>query len=269
MSATELAAKLQPGSAVRWDRLERAAFAAHPEVLEERRSVRGRIGRSYWNLIWMGPLVLVYLALYLAPIWGYAAIYSGPIASAAPDPDPAQAIPVSGFFYLCTLALLLISLVHWLITGRKRNGFYQVQAWLALVLGVLTALSVRVKGERDAVENWQSWTAIILSVAAFAAIILIVHLVVNLSRINRGESTEVSGVMSELPPDKVSLFGQRRERLARLSEVDQTAIASDIHKAVEDLRARGLISEAEAQRANAAELGALALRMPRTPARTR
>ena len=39
MSARDAAAKVQPGSTVRWGRLERAAFAAHPFVLEQHRPV--------------------------------------------------------------------------------------------------------------------------------------------------------------------------------------------------------------------------------------
>lgn len=155
MSAQNLAAKVQPGSNVRWDRLENAAFAAHPSVLAPGGAANGgtRFGKSYWNLIWGIPVVLVYLFCYTAPVWGAAAISVSRFQTYQQDPE--QRIPLSGIMFIFVLALLLVNFVRWVVKGRKASGFYEIQAVLAVVLGGLSAIAVRMYGLRDSVSSWQ------------------------------------------------------------------------------------------------------------------
>lgn len=271
MSARNAAAKVQPGSTVRWDRLERAALSEHQSVLDKVwPSLDKKVHKFWaWNLLWAIPVVILYLACYFAPVWGAAAmgVHAPFIGGAAPDMDPEQAIPLAGIFYVIAVVMSLISFVHWLITGRRRNGFYQVQAWLVLVFGALTALRVTYKGERDSVESWQMWLIPVGAAVVFAAIVLVFHLVASLSRDVRMESNSQSSASAEadLPPNKLELFQQRREQVARLSDAERAALRLDIDAAINELAHRGVITEAEAERARDAELGALALRMWRAP----
>lgn len=265
MSARNAAAKVQPGSTVRWDRLERAALSEHQSVLDKVwPSLDKKVHKFWaWNLLWAIPVVILYLACYFAPVWGAAAMGVNGRFTGARDMDPEQAIPLAGIFYVIALVMSLISFVHWLITGRRRNGFYQVQAWMVLVLGAITALRVTYKGEGDSVESWQMWLIPVGAAVVFAAIVLVCHLVVNLSRDVRMESNSRSSASAEatLPPNKLELLKQRREQVARLSDAERAALRLDIDAAINELAHRGVITEAEAERARDAELGALALRM--------
>jgi len=93
--------------------LENAAFAAHPSVLAPGGAANGgtRFGKSYWNLIWGIPVVLVYLFCYTAPVWGAAAISVSRFQTYQQDPE--QRIPLSGIMFIFVLALLLVNFVRW------------------------------------------------------------------------------------------------------------------------------------------------------------
>ncbi|MBH0082974.1 hypothetical protein [Salinibacterium sp. SWN167] len=217
-----------------------------------------------WNLIWGIPLTIVYLASYFAPVWGFANISSGGrFATAAPDPNPARAIPITGIFFIIEIALLLVSLGHWLATGRRRNGFYQVQAWLALVFGILSAISVSSKGNADRVENWQFWLMVIVSSVVLAIVVLIWHLVIDLGRSARRELGSVSADEASLPNNKVALLKLRRQAIKELSENEQTQIRHDFDAAIDDLEQRGLVPSDQANRARSVDLGALEMLMTR------
>lgn len=259
MSARALAAKTQPGSTVRWDRLERAAFAAHPSVLGEG-GAKKKVRKNNWNLIWGIPLVIFYFFCYLAPIWGTAAISVSRFQTYRQDPE--ETIPLSGTLFVFALALLLVSIVHWLVKGRPRNGFYEVQAALAFTLGGLSAAAVRMNGLNHSVESWRTWIIPIIVTIVLAVIFFVLLRIARASEIRRSRSDGDGG----LPPNKIQLLKQRREQIALLSDSVQSAIRSDLESAITDLERRDLISAADAERARAAELGGLALRMPRTSA---
>lgn len=261
MSARDLAAKVQPGSTVRWDRLERAAFAAHPSVLGEG-GAKKTVRKNNWNLIWGIPLVILYFFCYLAPIWGVAAISVSRFQTYRQDTE--ETIPLSGTLFIFAFALLVVSVIHWIIKGRPRNGFYEVQAALAFTLGGLSAAAVRMNGVNDSVESWQTWIIPIMATVVLAVIFFILLLVARFSAARR--SRPQGDAESALPANKIQQLKQRREQVALLSEPEQAAVRGDIESAVRDLERRGLISAAEAARARGAELGGLALRMPRAGA---
>ena len=263
MSARDLAAKVQPGSTVRWDRLERAAFAEHPFVLEDG-GAKKKGHKNKWNLIWGIPLVILYFFCYLAPILGTAAISVSRFQTY--QQDAAKRIPLSGTLFVFALFLLVISFVHWLFTGRRRNGFYEMQAGLALVLGGLSAVSIRMFGLNESVDSWQKWIIPVLATVALAAVFLGFLVVAHISQGAQVRSKSGDGTGGVLPRNKIELLKRRREQIAQLSEGEQAAVKRDIDVSIGDLERRGLISGAEADRARGAELGALALRMPQVRA---
>jgi hypothetical protein len=259
VSARALAAKLQPGSTVRWDRLERAGFAAHPSVLEDG-GAKPKVRKSKWNLIWGIPLVILYFFCYLAPIWGTAAISVSRFQTYRQDPE--ETIPLSGTLFLFALLLLVVSFGHWIITGRRRNGFYEVQAALALTLGGLSAAAVRMNGLDKEIDSWQTWIIPIIVTVVLATVFLVLLVIARVSQGARAKS-KPRDEGDDVPSNKIELLKRRRERVAALSDAERASIARDIVSSIIDLEQRGLISAHEAERARGAELGALALRMPR------
>ena len=263
MSARDAAAKVQPGSTVRWDRLERAAFAAHSSVREDG-GTRKKTHKNKWNLIWGIPLVILYFFCYLAPILGTAAISVSRFQTY--QQDAAERIPLSGTLFVFALFLLVISFVHWLFTGRRRNGFYEMQAGLALVLGGLSAVAVRMYGLNEPVHSWQTWIISVLATVALAAVFLSFLVVAHISQDARPRSKSGDGTGGVLPRNKIELLKRRREQVAQLPSDERAAIERDLEDAISNLLRRGLISEVDAERACGAELGALGLRMPQARA---
>ena len=263
MSARDLAAKVQPGSTVRWDRLERAAFAAHPAVLEDG-GTRKKTHKNKWNLIWGIPLVILYFFCYLAPILGTAAISVSRFQTYQQDAE--ERIPLSGTLFVFALFLLVISFVHWLFAGRRRNGFYEMQAGLALVLGGLSAVAVRMFGFNESVDSWQKWIIPVLATVVLAAVFLGFLVVAHISQGARPRSISGDGTGGVLSRNKIELLKRRREQIEQLFEGEQAAVKRDLEDAIGDLERRGLISDVEVDRARAAELRALGLRMPRVKA---
>lgn len=138
------------------------------------------VPKNNWNLIWGIPLVLLYLFCYLAPVWGTAAISVSRFHTYRQPAD--ERIALAGILFIFALALLVVSVVHWVITGRRRNGFYQVQAWLALVLGGLSAAAVRMYGLNESVDAWQAWIIPIVGSSVLGAVFLVLMLVRRLSQ---------------------------------------------------------------------------------------
>ncbi|WP_313408717.1 hypothetical protein [Aeromicrobium sp.] len=123
MSAEDRARQVQPGSTVRWDRLERDAFAAHPEVLTgvQRKSKRTPARREWWFAV----LALVLAAVVFgSPIWGFIAVAErGSRFSSYPlHANPHDTIPVAGAFYVCALVVLLATIGAWFRQGGRSTA---------------------------------------------------------------------------------------------------------------------------------------------------
>lgn len=126
------------------------------------------------------PVIAVVGFLFLAPVFGYAAIADYWRVSAAPEPDPETAIPVSGVLYMFVVLALLVAFVAWLVRGRRSSKIFQIYAAMALIIGAATAFQVALKGAEDSVENWQLWIIPIASAAVAGAVFSIVLLVARL-----------------------------------------------------------------------------------------
>jgi hypothetical protein len=117
-------------------------------------------------------------------------------------------------------------------------------------------------GLNSNVESWQTWIIPIMSTVVLAAVFLVLLIVARASQGARAQSTTQAGA-GDVPPNKIAVLKRRRERVAALSDHERASIMNDIESTIDDLEHRGLISAQEAERARGAELGALALRMPR------
>ena len=264
MSARIMAAELKSSSEVDWARLERAAFVEHPTIVEEsggRARNESKLG-FVLTIIAGIPLALIYLACYTAPIWGYAAVYDGMIASAAAPPDYETAVPVTGIFFMIAAVLLVVSTIHWLVTGRRRNGFYQIQAGLALVLGAAAGFAVFSNGIRENVTDWQLWIIPVVVAAGLGALFLILHLLASRKRKAQALKGSESVIENSLSLRDVMQQRKRRKRVAALSEEQQRRIRHDLTASFDDLERRGLITSAQSRYVRGIELGALALRAP-------
>jgi hypothetical protein len=262
VSAQTIAPWRSPSHQVRWDELERAAFAEHPSVLGASRLGRktdGSKGGFVSTLLIGIPLVVVYLACVFSPIWGFAVVYDGFIAAAAPKPDYESAIPVSGVFFAIAGVTLLTSTIHWLITGMRRNGFYQIKASLALVLvlGAITALVITANGRAREVTDWELWIIPVLATAGFGALFLLAHLIVSLRRGLKPSMKDAEAQEPPMTPAEMKLLKRRHHAVATLSAQQQASIRHDLTAAIDDLETRDLISASESQRVRAIELGAL------------
>ena len=266
MNAQTVAAQVQPGRRITWDEIERAAFAKHPSALGTsplKRKPEGSKAGFVLTLIIGIPLVVVYLACVFAPIWGFAAVYDGFIAAAAPKPDYETAIPVSGVMFAIAGVTLLASTIHWLITRMRRNGFYQMQAALALVLGAITALAITANGRAEDVTDWELWIIPVLATAGFGALFLLAHLIVTLRRGVQASVTDAGTPEPPMTPHEKKLLTKRREKVATLSATQQASIRNDLTAAFDDLEARDVLSAQESQRVRAIELGALGILGPK------
>ena len=165
----------------------------------ERGAARTGPRKNLWNLSWAIPRMLAYLTLYLVPVWGPAAISASRFQTFRQDPE--QSIPLAGLFFIGALLLLIVSTVHWFVTGRRPSGFYEIQSWLAVVLGGLTAAAVQLNGVEHGVESWSTWIVPVLISVAYGVVFLIALLVARLSRNARSSTPARSGRVVDTESD--------------------------------------------------------------------
>ncbi|MCL3836491.1 hypothetical protein [Aeromicrobium duanguangcaii] len=252
MSALHRARQLQPGSTVRWDRLERDAFSAHPEVLAGPKSgSSGPPKPREWLLL--APLGLLAAVVAGAPIWGYVAIAAdgSRFATAAPDSDPSVTIAVAGSFYACALVVVLSHIVIWLRNGRPKARMDLGYLGITAVLGAMTTLSVWRRGTAGGVETWDRWIIPVVLATVVSGVHACVLLVIKLRH-------EASSALSLEGSDALDA---RTARAAELDDAEQATIRADLDAAIADLERRGIITTAVAARARSLDLGALALTM--------
>lgn len=256
MSARELAAKVQPGSAVRWDRIERAGFDGHPAVLaaldgkngvERRQTARWKFGLAI-------PFFIGAAYFFIAPIAGFAVLASGRFQEYRTPSE--SVIPLSGFFFGCAAVYLLGWLIAWFVTGRRHTGIGLTYSLMTTVLGVIAAFALASAGQRESVDGWQVWVAVVWAAVGLAVVFAGLQF---LSRVRSRPAD--SGGGDELPPNMVAQLHTRRAAVAQLSEADRLAIKRDLDDAVLDLERRGLIGAEVSERARTTDLGGLALRM--------
>lgn len=251
MNAQSRAATWEKKYSVQWFTLERDAFSQHPFVLKEPHAKR--------KLLWVIPLVIVYVAGFTAPIWGAAAIAVSIYTRVHPPSE--ERILLAGTFFVISTLFMLVCMLHWAITRNQIHGLYRVQAGVALVLGTIAAVSIRFWGLRDSVESWHIWVIPAVVTAVLSAVFLILMLIVRDPRSAKVRHLD-KGEIEPLTEKTTATLERRRERIAQLSDDELAAITRDLHAAIDDLENRGLVTSAAATTARSLELGALSLRMP-------
>lgn len=257
MSAQRLAAKAQPGSTVRWDRLEKAAFSDQPSVLAALEGVRRspQNTKPRWQLFLAASIALVMVLSMLFPILGVAAIARGRFQNYEAPPE--EMIPLAGLFYLATLIALLVWIVIWFLGDRRSSGAALTFSVMTVILGALTAVTMSDRGMESSVDSWESWIVPVVAAIGLAAVFAILQVFAK-SKKSQVKIDPESG----LPPTKLAELKARRAAVSDLAETDRLAIKRDLDAAVLDLEARGLITASDADRARSTELGGLALRLP-------
>lgn len=243
-SAYAAAGSLEPGDEVPWRGLEIAAFTEHRDVQEAldptgkwpRVHGRPRGGCALLLVFVLGALGLPLLGLVAMAVRGRQ--WDGP-------QDDGFAVTVSGLSYAgAAVAVVVLGLAVLVDLRRGRPvegglGFFLVPGGLAAA--TLVASHVRaVDGVLD-VRLATIWLtlALALVVGAWASVA---------ARAARSRAPEV--------PD--GPLKHVREPIARIDAAEQARVREDLRQAVEDLRARGVVGAAVADRALTAPLGMLA-----------
>lgn len=256
MSAQDLAAKIQPGSNVRWDRIEKASFAGHATVLAalDGRRPTTRRDKPRWQVFLAIPLAILMVISMLTPILGVAAIARGRFQNfEAPAEDM---IPLAGIFYAWAAGTLLVWIIVWMLADRRYSGIATTFAVMTIVLGVLTAVAMADRAADSAVDGWRSWLIPVIAAIVLGALFTTAMAVAR----SRSRAAKHGGDAS-LPANLLARLQARRDAVAELSEADRLAIKRDLDAATLDLERRGLISAEDAERARTTDLGGLALRM--------
>lgn len=262
MRAENYARSIGKGNKVRWDRIERSAFADYPSVLDPhavtKRNKEDVKKRTLVGKILVVPMALFAVVTFGAPIWAFALSsgVGGRFTSMPSKTDPNVVMVISGIGFVITFLVLTSLVVDWI---RKRfpvsgfiSGFSIICFFLALfAFGGLSA-------DRDDVEP-MVFTFAVAAALAVGVLGFIFGMVLFVMRLREGAK---SGALSFSDADELL---RRRRSVASLPADIQIAIRADIDRAVNELEQRGLISVAERDRALDVELGALALSMKHAP----
>lgn len=260
MSALELASRATSEHPVRWRAIETAAFEDHPEIVAALRSVP-RVSSGNRGFLLALPLILLIGIVYAAPVWGFTTLIGDRFGRA--DPDPFVVVPTAGVIFAVGLLFLLINFGIWLARGRTRSGGSEGQAGIAAVLGILSTVIAAVMAQRASVPAWGLW---ILPIVA-SAVVGVLFYVLLLQARRREPKTSIAQVPDGPAVDTSPEFiATVQGRIRTLDPVEQAAIRRDIHAAISDLEARGVVTVREAALARGAELGELAARMTQGPA---
>jgi MFS family permease len=260
MSALDRATQLQPGSTVRWDRIERAAFAQHQSVLDDERAPR-REARPL-ERVTMFAVALLALGVFLAPVFGVAAVSEGRFTVRRPDYD--TMIPVAGVLYSVTFVAVAGLLVRWLVRRPARDGLSAIYSVLTLVFGAPAAGLVARRGAEYSVARWDMWVVPIVAAAVVAAVLATLLAVHAIRRDLRPRGAGEPKPTVTLPAKQQAALERRRQRVAALPEAEREAIRADVDASIANLERRGLITAVEAERARGVELGGLGLLLKRS-----
>lgn len=257
MSALDRALRLQPGSTVRWDRIERAAFARHPSVLDDARAPRREIRPA--ERVALFAVALLAFAAFLAPVLGLAAVSEGRFTVRSPDYD--TMIPVAGVLYSVTLVVVAGLLVRWLVRRPSRDGFAATYSGMTMVLGAPTAGLVATRGAEHSVAGWAPWVVPVVAAVVVAVVLAAVLSVHAIRRDLRSPRAGAADRSVRLSAKQRAALERRRERVAALPDAERVEIRADVDASIAHLEQRGLITAAEADRARGVELGGLGMLM--------
>lgn len=251
MTATEAAARIQPGSPVRWRDLELAAFREHADVVRalDPRGRRSSAARSPLRIV----RIVVVALVALCPVWSFASLLGGRFTAVQVDGE--TAIPMAAIFTTIGLAMPLWLAWRGLSDPEQRRGSLAgiggIYAGIGVVLGILV------------VARAEPGQSIALALVPFAATVL-----VGLVLVAAGALFAMRGSRAPRPGRASAPGGPLsgvRAAIERLDEPARTAVRADLDAAIVDLERRGVVDRGAAAAARRAELGLLALRMAQSP----
>ena len=280
MTAEGYASTLVPGDAVRWRALEVQAFLDYPRVLKVldpsrkyhskaevgNKAVRA-VGTAAKNTLTVIGVLLFILGIvvFVFPVAiGLTVLVGGRFAQA---PIPVDvALPIAGIIFAYQLVALLISFVLWVRGGKQKDAFRETQAGAGAIFGVVSCIVAVVRDATASVPVWPGWAIIILVSTAFAIVFTVMLLNARAEARREPASTKSTGAKGGAGANGVSGAAVEPLKLVRLEveklpDTDQAAIRADLSAAIDDLRTRGVISDRDAEWAQGADLGKLALRM--------
>jgi hypothetical protein len=271
MTAQAWAEATPAGAPVRWRALEVAAFESQPKVLRaldpKGKYAHGRNRGGGWRKTGLALLgFFAVIVFYFPSIAGFTTLIGDRFNRSHPDPN--VTVPVAGSIFAFALAMLVVTFVSWLRSGRPKDVGGEVQSSAAAVLGWLSAYVAGTRGSAANTAGWQLWTGVIALCAAFGTVYLVLLLIAHRAASARELKAKLRGETAASGAQAVAGSGaaveplkQVRLAVERLSPDDQARVRGDIDGAIDTLAARGVISADEAQWARGAELGKLALRM--------
>ena len=251
MTATEAAARIQPGSPVRWRDLELAAFREHSGVVRalDPRGRRSAAARSPLRIL----RIVVVALVALCPVWSFASLLGGRFIAVQVDGE--TAIPMAAIFTTIGLAMPLWLAWRGLSDPAQRRGSLAgigaLYAGIGVVLGILV------------VARAEPGQSLALALVPFAATVLVglVLVVAGALFATRGTSAVRTGRASTAGGPLPGV----RAAVARLDEPARAAVRADLETAIMDLERRGVVDRGAAAAARRADLGLLAVRMAQSP----
>lgn len=257
MTARKWAATIPQGGHVKWSQLQTAALAGYPRAgrrlgpLSLRLPVPLSPGRTRLRRLSIGAAVVVVLLVALSPFIGTLAALMAPeghgrYSTLSVPENPDFYLPIAGSWFALTIVGVVVTTVSWWREGRtKSNGFRLYAGISAALAAVSVRLTAGIAADHST-PHWRVWEGVILIAAAVSVVSLVIQLVAS----KRGRAAEAQRA-------EAAKLTQLQRNVRELTPEQQTAIRQDLGAAIDDLRGRGIITEAEATRARGAELGLL------------
>lgn len=243
-SAVEWAASVEPGTPVRWKALELVAWRRHRTVLAAIEPGRHR-GVGFWLF------TAATLFAFVAPVVGFSLLHGGRFGLS--DLDPAEVIPEAGVCFLVG-DLVLVPLAVWALARRSEARGTRGLGLSALILGLSSAILAYVSGQNAGTDPLWLWLTPIVVATAAGLVLTIVG----------GGSSRPRGRTARLAAQDHAAASRRaaiRSAVAGVPQTQREAVEQELRRAALDLYDRGVIQQAEAERALRAPLGGLSHHM--------
>jgi len=243
-------------SPVRLGVLEVMAFQQHPEIYARfgsdgairaeresvpRRSVARRVGET---------LVIILAVLGAsAPVAGMAAIGGDEFDFFRMDAS--RSVPIAGVCFAIAALAQLVLLIGWLISGARFSGLLFGVVVVAAVTSGFTLAGIPNISAIDGFEGWEAWyppVLICLGISVISAIAMLLRF-----RVRAPETQEAPPAV----PSPTVAVSAIRSQVAGLPHLERQAIAADRNAALATLHQRGLIDDAQLERARTRDLGTL------------
>lgn len=254
MTARRTAANLTPGDSVPWRSLEHSAFEDFPEVVSQLRQPM-TAGKPPRRFIYFLPLVLLFVVIYGAPIWGLVTVV-GPWGLSQTTRTAQGDITVAGVLFGVALVSLLVHSALWFFSGRPAKTALAGNALMGLLLGGLSAGVTVMRGIENSVPDWALWILPMLACVVVGGTMLLL-----VRGVRRRSPTPVEPQVSQPSAIAAEDLLAIRETIDRVPEENQLTIRTDLTTAIDDLEQRAVITAQDAEHARSAKLGELAVQM--------